>query len=898
MEMEQERRFIEDRLPLEDISAESAKEKNRRKGNLSTLHVWWARRPLIPCRAAIFGSLVRNSDSKNSNDEMLKRICTWEASVDRSRISPARKMILDNYGGRKPRILDCFAGGGAIPLEALRLGCEICAVELNPVAHLIELGTLVLPYNSYQKRGPRTEKDMAAMSGSSDLLKESIVKWGKWVYQEAQKSIGSFYPKSSSGLSPIAYLWSRAVPCANPRCSLEVPLVRQTWLSRKPGESFGYEISVEGDECKFIIKNVTERGKFKGTGTMRRGTVKCPKCEQTMDAHHLRKCGIEGLMKEIPIVTVIMNGNRRKFFIPFTESDIEAFELAQKALEHEKTSNLNWIPEEQLPPVGTLGFRVQRYGFRKWSQLFNPRQLLAIITFGKLVSQAKTKMIESGEDENLANAVVTYLAFAVDRLADRNSSFCTWNAHASALNVGNTFGRQALPMVWDYAESNPFNVWDSSIERITQFIDRETKVIEESAKVILGSATSLPFENDYFDAVITDPPYYNAVPYADLSDFFYVWLKRTVGDIYPTLFTTPLSPKRLEIIQEPKRHHGDEEEAKSWYRVQMTNAFKEVNRVLRGKGIAVIVFAHKSTAAWETLVNSLLEADLTVTASWPLRTERPGRLRAQQSAALASSIFIVCRKRLSQEDGYFDEIKAELAAKVRQRLDEFWKRGIRGADFFISAIGPAVEVFGKYKRVKRLSGAEVKSPEFLDTVREIVTDYSLRKILHEGHLGDIDEITRFYVLWRWAYNDAEIEFDDARKLAQALGAETDELMNKMDLLRKKGEKVKILGAKERDNMRDLGEPKGTSLPPMIDVIHRACLLWEKGEKNILQEYLSANGYESNETIWSAAQALSEILPEGNKEKQLIQGLLAAKRSIIGTAQAKGQTTLPSFKEMG
>ncbi|RMF93026.1 MAG: DNA methylase, partial [Candidatus Schekmanbacteria bacterium] len=318
----------------------------------------------------------------------------------------------------------------------------------------------------------------------------------------------------------------------------------------------------------------------------------------------------------------------------------------------------------------------------------------------------------------------------------------------------------------------------------------------------------------------------------------------------------------------------------------MSESFKESYRVLKDNGIMVIIFAHKSTAAWETLINSLLNANLVVTASWPISTESATRIRAQKSAALASSITIVCRKRKSEEEGYFSEVKEELKKKIKAKLDQFWSQGIRGADFFISAIGPAVEVFGKYKRVMKLSGEEVSVAGLLDLVREIVTDYSLEKILHGRHMGKVDEQTRFYLLWRWAYDDNDVPYDDARKLAQALGTEADELLNKKDMLEKKGDKVNLMEPWQRKKNAHLGEPKGGIPAPMIDVIHKACLLWEKGNKQELSEFIENSGYADDDTIWNVAQAISEVLPDGNKEKQLIQGLLASKQSISKDVSSK------------
>ena len=382
-----------------------------------------------------------------------------------------------------------------------------------------------------------------------------------------------------------------------------------------------------------------------------------------------------------------------------------------------------------------------------------------------------------------------------------------------------------------------------------------------------GTATRLPYPDNYFDAVLTDPPYYDNVPYADLSDFFYVWLKRTVGDLYPDLFATPLSPKSQEMVADASKA-GGMEAAKRRFEEMLTQSFREIHRVLKPEGIAVIVFAHKTTAAWESVINALLEAGLYMTASWPIRTEMQARLRAQESAALASSIYMVCRKRTTEEIGEYPAVRREMEDRIRQKLAQFWKEGIRGADFFMSAIGPAVEVFGRYARVEKLSGEPVTVRELLEYVHQVVSQFALERILSRTALRSIDAPTRFYALWRWTFNNLPVHFDEARKLGQAVGAEVTALWKGKGFVKKEKEFVRVLGPKERGadfKRRGRGET-------MIDVLHKAVLLWEQGEKKQLEECLREAPF-PQEALRQVAQDLSEILPEGDKEKQLLQGLL-------------------------
>jgi len=406
-------------------------------------------------------------------------------------------------------------------------------------------------------------------------------------------------------------------------------------------------------------------------------------------------------------------------------------------------------------------------------------------------------------------------------------------------------------------------------------------------QVIQASTTSLPYPDNYFDAVITDPPYYDNVNYAELSDFFYVWLKRTIGDLYPDLFSTPMVPKTEEIVSNPVRH-GNAKKAQQFFEDMITKAFKEIRRVLKPDGIACIVFAHKSTDAWETIINALLNSGLYLTASWPIHTEMKARLTAKETASLASSIYMVCRKRTENKTAYFNEIKPQIEGRIKEKLDQFWNEGIAGADFFISAIGPAMEVFGKYESVEKLSGEKVYAEELLEFIRKSVGEYALTKILKSPQLGGVDEKTRFYLLWRWTYNSAKVAFDDARKLAQAVGIEiTDEWDS--GFIKKDKESIYVLDARERGrNFLEKGK-----FQSMIDVLHACLLYWEQNNKKAISEVLQETGNINNNAFFQVAQAISEVLPEGDKEKQMLQGFLYGRESYskVKTKIDKSQNTL-------
>lgn len=909
--MTYDRRLIEDSLPLEVISEQSAREKSIRNGNISGLHVWWARRPLAAMRAAIFASLLPAPKDEQERDylhQLIADIVNWDTSKQKNggRIGEARKLIQKSYPNQSPTVLDPFMGGGSTGLEALRLGCETYGIELNPVAYIVQLCTLVYP----QKYGKAVEVIPRIETGSElgqqdviepkkpkssrqleleiienetvvvpNQLAEDVRYWGLWVLEKAKKEIGHLY-NDPEGRLTLGYVWARTAKCPNPACGAEMPMVRQWWLARSKTRNVAIRMVIDKNirQISFEIAEDDEIDFDPTVGTMRQGTIVCPVCGNVPAEDYLRQEGLQGNLGSILMAVMYDRPNQNgKGYRCATFFDEKLFKEAQEQLKIMLNDYPDWFLYEEIsairPSPNARGLSgLTRYGIDQFADLYNERQMLSLLTFLKILHEA-IKLIEQETDQDYARAIATYLALMLDRLADFNSNVCVLN-NVGGRGVVHAFGRQALPMVWDYAETNPFNPyganWLGAIETIYETL-RAIEGIEIPANLRQGSATRLKFEDGTFDAVITDPPYYDSVPYADLSDFFYVWLKRSLGNIYPELFTTPLTPKLPEITEHAR--HG--ENAREYYEQQMTLAFSEAQRVMKDDGIAVVVFAHKSTSAWETLINSLLRARLVVSASWPLHTERPGRLTAQNTGALASSIFIVCRKRTAQEDGHFDDVRRELRERVTERLDFFWSQGIRGADFFISAIGPAVEVFGRHSRVRKLSGEEVGVAELLDLVQEAVADYALGKVLNGRYkMGTVDSPTRFYVMYRWSYADEKLPFDDGRRLAQALGAEVNDLIHRYGIVKQSGDSITVPGPNGRKNDEHLGESgRDGTAAPVIDVLHRATLVWQKGDRRALAEYLAAHALGREEEVNAVAQALVNVLPQGDRERQLLENYL-------------------------
>ena len=885
-----ERRLIEDFLPIRELSEEARREKAIRHGHISTLHVWWARRPLVVSRAAVFGALVPAPESDEEREELKKfviKLCKWETRDDERMEHPelkrARQMIRRANGGEAPKVLDPMAGGGSIPLEALRLGCEALAIEYNPVAYLILKATLEYP----QKYGKRLAQD--------------VRRWGEWVLERAKTELSKFYPSGPNGETVVAYIWSRTVKCPSPACGAEIPLFRQFWLARKAKKKVALRPMVKGKEIEFEIlrgeelERAMREGFDPSRGTVKRANAVCPVCGATARADYIREEAEAHRLghRLVALVTTQGRGSGRNYWIA-REEDWLAFKDAAKRLEELKRRPLLWpdglalVPNEPSP--GTIGQGASirpTYGLTQWGYYFNPRQALALVTFGKWVREAHKEILQETGDPDYAKAVATYLAFAIDSTANYSSLLSGWDNRTQSL--WNTFSGHNLHMAWSYGEGNPLkeegtgSYLEAAKRSVTAALGSGVRCNSQFGYVHIGSACSLgTCQDENLDAVVVDPPYYDNVPYADLSDFFYVWLKRTVGNLYPEAFKTELTPKDEEIVHNPARWGGGkegEEISKKHFERLLTQAFREIHRVLKPDGIAVIMFTHRSTAAWEKLIESLLSAGLYPTASWPVHTEMEASTHTREKGSIRSTILLAYRKRPTGKaaTGWYHEIRPEMEEHLRRRLEEFWRAGIHGADFFVAGIGPALEVFGRYERVLTPAGEEVTVGRFLDEVRALVADYALERLFQDG-VGEVDPPTRFYLLWRWAFGSGEVLFDEARKLALAEGAEIDELV-RTGLARKNKDKVKVLGALERDE-RSLSREIG-GIYPLINALQTALRLWHRGDTEGIRGFLDERGLARSETFWRLAQALREVLPEGDEERTLLDQFLPTRARIEG-----------------
>ncbi len=581
-------------------------------------------------------------------------------------------------------------------------------------------------------------------------------------------------------LTPVAYLWTRTVRCKNPACGGTVPLARQTWLAKKERRFVALKPDAETNRNKpvgektvryHVVEATTEDGLgFDPEAGSKGGNVACPFCGTVADNAYVKAEGKAGRISHQLMTVVCTQPNASgKTYIStdMLHSSLWPDDTAINARIEKLCAETGLtVPDEPLPLVDARGaFFVKLYGFEKWGQLFSPRQLLSLLTFAQQVRAAYAEMVRQFNDADRAKAVMVYLGVLVDRLADYNSSLCSW--HNTGEKIGHTYSRQALPMVWDFVELNPLGNASGNALSALEWI---TGVIQSNGnlglvgQVYRGSATQLPFESASLDVVITDPPYYDNVPYSDLSDFFYVWLKRSIGFLFSEHFSSAVSPKKNEAIMDAGRHGRNKDAAKDFYEQMMADAFEEANRALKANAPLVIVYAHKTTLGWATLVDALRRANFVVTEAWPLDTEMGSRLRAMDSSALASSIFLVARRREGDETGSYEEtVKTELEAIVRERVETLWAKGITGADLVIACVGAGLRAFTRFARVEYANGEEVPADRFLTEVEGVVLDTLLEKLFGVPRQGvsAVDAATRFYVLWRYAYRAAAIDAGEA-----------------------------------------------------------------------------------------------------------------------------------------
>lgn len=870
--------MIEEIFPVKEVNKESTREKkNIRQGHISTLHIWWARRPLAASRAVVYASLVDyNRNKAREHLSLLRELVRWETVSPKSGATPlvdliskAREDILNSYGGRPPKVLDCFAGGGSIPLEAMRLGCDTYAIEYNPVAYIILKATLEYPAK-YGKK-----------------LVEDVEKWGNWVLEKAEKELAEFYKDPVNGEEVVGYIWMRTVKC--PYCGGEIPLAKQFWLAKKDKKKVGL-VPIPNKErgiVEFEIKDVTnipkeEQKKYEKTfseGTASGGKAKCLLCGQTVGEGELKNLFQSGQAGErlVVVITTEGKGKGKKYRLA-TEKDFALFEAAKRKLE-ELIPKLRekwgiWpVPDEYLPIGDSRAIFVWLYGYDKWGKLFNARQLLALLTFTDLVREACKEMLKEGYEKEYAKAVTTYLALWVSKMADICNAFCQWRADHEAVN--HLFVRNALPMLWDYGECQPFRNGTGYRGSLKLFLSSLVANANVKGRCVISidSATSLPFADKELDAIVTDPPYYDNVPYSDLSDFFYVWLKRSIGDLYPDVFLTELTPKEEEIVVNPA--HGKD---KKFFEEMMFKALQEMKRVLKDDGIVAIFYTHKSLEGWMALIRALIRSNFVITAAWPIHTEMTNRLRAQASAALASSIVLVGRKKPKKEIGIYQQIEQEALDSISKEAILLHKEGIKGVDLRIALIGKILSVVTKYQRILDTSGREMDVEEIIERLERKLLQATAKKLI--GNIAtEIDQYSLFYFSYLLEYGDASVDFDTLRKLV--LGGFN---MEVDDLLKKRLVNVVTATTKKKyyelatSAMRKLTSESIKDSSIYIDVVHALLYALRTGkDEKCLQGILEASNI-NVKVLRGYVQSLYQAIPENvgeemEKEKNVLSLLI-------------------------
>ncbi len=939
-----DRRLIEESFPLKKVSEDSKHEKNVRHGHISTLHIWPARRPLAACRAAIIAALLPDPGTEEGRHELNKRIESITRWGDESgpNLDYFRREIREAFGGRAPRVLDMFAGGGAIPLEAMRLGCDVTAIDYNPVAWFILKCTLEFPQRLAGKTWPMPVKDEAgrmkaetpqmamfseAETGPAGTLADHVRYWGEWVLDKSRAELTDFYP-TVNDQPTVAYLWARTVPCPDPACGAEVPLLKTLWLTTKEEKTMpdtpenrarpdflrvshtknSSRVVINGRRALRLIPDPeNHRVDFEiwvpgpkdavPEGTMSGAKSQCPVCGVNLTPDYIKGCGHAGKMGARMTCVVVDAGWGKDYRLPTPEEEAAA-QSAVEALPDTSAQIPYGLPTEPLPEAGKSGagraFTVPIYGFKTWADLFTPRQLLALVTFVKWTRAARAAMTEAGYPAEWSEAVAGYLAVVVDKVAQYGSTVCTW--HISRELIRDTFARFALPITWDFVEL-PFSndvggAYQAQLDWGLRFIDHAlTAAVDTPPAVLRQSATdTIP---QPLDAIITDPPYYDAIPYADLSDFFYVWLRRTVGDYYRAQFANPTTTKTDELVQQSKSDEAGRK-GKAEYESGMALAFRRAWEALTPAGRMVIVFAHKDPNAWETLTTALMKAGLIVTASWPIDTEMGNRTRAMDSAALSSSIWLVCRKRPAAAGvGRYAAVKRAMQERITERLRYFWDIGISGPDFVWAAVGPALESYSAYNEVRRLDGQTFTVSDFLKEVRRMVADFALGQILGGRSTEGVDEWTRYYLMHRTYFGLDDAPVGECLMLAQGYGLDFNEIRGARGFITKgSGSDVRLTKWDERTR-DDLGEVHPGGGLPQVDLLHRLLHLWAIGKLEDVNDYAATSGLRQNELFWAIAQAILEMAAPGSRERALLEAVVAWGRGqTLPPPPASTQISLP------
>lgn len=807
--MDQKRKLIEVALPLEAINSESAHEKSvPRKGHPATLHLWWARRPLAAARALLFAQLVDDPSShvdlfptegeqraeRERLHEIVVQLSKWESTNDSRLLAQAHEEIVKSTGGSIPAIVDPFAGGGTIPLEAQRLGLQARASDLNPVAALINKSLVDLPV-PFRGRAPAfpglADSEIRDWAGTQGLAAD-VRAYGAWMREEANRRIGSHFPQAKledgSSAVVIAWIWARTVACPNPACGIEMPLVRTWWLGKKKGREAYIRPIVVRDSAHpsglrvsyAIAHDRSDAPTTSDDGTVGRTGATCVSCSAGVDLKYIRAEGQAGRIGQ-QLMATVAEGNRRRVYVAPTQEHVAAADVVRPVD----------LPDADIPSQAP-SFRVQAYGMTKWVDLYTNRQLAVLTTFSDLVGEARERVISDSGDRAYGDAVATYLAFLGSKLADWLSSLCSWIPQIEG--VRDTFARQALPMVWDFVEINPFS---GSVGNASGHFEWIVAAIESLP--VTGPQGVVTQEDaaarSYGHAVIaTDPPYYDNIGYSDLSDFFYVWLRRSLRLVHSDLLSTMLVPKTAELVANQFRH-GGKAGAEKFFEDGFRSVFAHARSSASDEFPITVYYAFKQSDAddrgeastgWEKLLEGMIRSGWEITSTWPLRSERGGRMISIGTNALASSIILSLRPRAeaaasTDRRGFIAALEAELPDALRK----LQQGQIAPVDLPQAAIGPGMAVFSRYAAVLEPDGKKMTVRSALSRINEI-----LDQVLNEQE-GDFDARSRFAIAWYRQHGYDVGAFGDANNLANARNTTVD-VMDRDGILTSRAGKVQLI----------------------------------------------------------------------------------------------------------
>jgi len=803
------KRLAEVDFPIAEVSKHAAREKSIRHGHPSTLHLWWARRPLASSRAVLLALLwpdpcdplcptefkakarkllpqvggcnpgTTDQDLRKALLKFIADFANWDNAAQRTYLEVSRALVKAAHGEEPPLVVDPFAGGGSIPLEALRLGCETFASDLNPVACLI----LKVMLEDIPRHGPK--------------LAEELRRVGAEIKQQVEKELADLYPKDPDGATPIAYLWARTVRCESPNCGAEIPLMRSFWLSKKASRRRALRHRVARPagvppRVEFEVFEPKTEKDVLGGGTVTRAKATCVACGAVLPPGRVRaqlaaqRGGADAIFdakgrrtggaRMLTVVTLKVGDRGRRYRVS-VEGDYSAVRKAQERItetlgewEHGGGKGLCPMPNEALPSRNTLGLRVPNYGVRVWSDLFSQRQNCALISLVGLLHTHADR----------ASPLRRALALAISRTADYCSANCS--LHVGRDVVRNTWARNALPIVWDFYESNPFGEgsgnYSGALDWIARVVAHTALPAGNKGSVEQADAAESPLPDQTSSVWFTDPPYYSAIGYAESSDFFYAWLKRALAESAfaenPFEPGSPVTPKAREIIQDDTFElvYKTKKDA-TFFESKMFTVFSEGRRVTRDDGIASVVFAHKTTEGWEALLGAILRARWTVTGSWPIQTEMENKVSGSQAgdkkAMLLASVHLICRPRPDDAGtGDWADVLRQLPNRVGDWMERLQAEGVRGADLVFACIGPALEIFSRYAKVETADGREVALAEYLEKVWEVVGRSALAQVLgtaeakaRNGAAGAVEEDARLTALFLWTLQSTNGETADA-----------------------------------------------------------------------------------------------------------------------------------------